>query len=300
METRNSPPKPVVIVGCGTVGRMLAQLLGADRVTGVVRSADSAARLHSLGIESWRADLDAGGYQLPAMAGGDCYYFVPPPSHGREDSRLAGFLARLDRASAPRRVVLISTTGVYGGCGGAWGDEQQPVRPQADRAWRRWDAEQRLRRWGEATGSQCVILRVAGIYGPEQLPEQRLRRGEPMVAAAEAPWTNRIHCEDLAAVCRAAMQSGRPGAVYNVADGDPRPMSEYFDRVADALGLPRPPRIVMAQADSRLSAGMRSYLAESRRIDNGLMLRELGVRLRYPTLEQGLRSVIEARAGGRK
>jgi nucleoside-diphosphate-sugar epimerase len=109
-----------------------------------------------------------------------------------------------------------------------------------------------------------------------------------MVAEDEAPWTNRIHVDDLAAVCVAAMDRAPDGAVYNVADGNPGNMADYFNRVADLAGLPRPPVVRLAEAGGRLSEGLLSYLRESRRLDNRRMLAELGVTLRYPTLADGL------------
>jgi nucleoside-diphosphate-sugar epimerase len=109
-----------------------------------------------------------------------------------------------------------------------------------------------------------------------------------MIGADEAPWTNRIHIDDLVSVCEAAMARGRDGEVYNVSDGNPGNMRDYFDRVADLLGLPRAPLIRLAEAEGRLSAGLLSYLGESRRLDNRKMLAELGVTLRYPDLRSGL------------
>lgn len=138
-------------------------------------------------------------------------------------------------------------------------------------------------------------LRVAGIYGPDKLPLQRLRAGKPMVAERHAPWTNRIHVDDLVQVLQAAMVRGRNGEVYNVTDGQPGNMAAYFNRVADFAGLPRPAVIDPSAGEQALSAGLRSYLAESRRIDNRKMLRELGVELRYPTLEQGLAACFSVR-----
>lgn len=197
------------------------------------------------------------------------------------------FLAALapDRV---RRIVYISTTGVYGDCGGDWVDETRPANPQVDRAFRRHDAEQQLQAWHAAGGGELVILRVAGIYGPGKLPLERLQRQTPMVAAEEAPWTNRIHIDDLVQVCEAAMARAPDGAVYNVSDGNPGNMRDYFDRVADLFELPRAPLVRLADADGRLSSGLLSYLGESRRLDNRRMLDELGVSLRYPTLQDGL------------
>jgi nucleoside-diphosphate-sugar epimerase len=283
----------MLIVGCGYVGRRVAALYRSqgEPVTGLVRTAASAGQLAEAGVVPLEADLD-GDFDLPA---GEprVLYLVAPPERGATDPRIARFLEAAQRRGV-RRIVYLGTTGVYGDCGGDWVDEDRPVRPSVDRARRRWDAESRLRDWAERTGGELVILRVAGIYGPGRLPLERLRSGLPMVAEDEAPWTNRIHADDLAAVCVAAMARGRNGAVYNVADGHPGNMTDYFNRVADAAGLPRPPVIRMADAGGRLSEGLLSYLRESRRLSNRRMLDELGVVLRYPTLAEGLPACLAA------
>ena len=138
------------------------------------------------------------------------------------------------------------------------------------------------------SGGLGVILRVAGIYGPGKLPLGRLRRQEPMLREADAPWTNRIHIDDLVSACEAAMARGRDGEVYNACDGHPSNMTDYFKQVADAAGLPHPPEIDLARAQLVLSPGMLGYLSESRRLTNDKLRHELGVRLRYPTLAAGL------------
>lgn len=279
----------MLIVGCGYVGRRVAalHLARGEPVTGVVRSAASAQALSGAGIEPVCADLDADRLDLPTQGAG-VYYFAPPPDTGATDPRLGRFLASLPATGQPRRIVYIGTTGVYGDCGGAWVDESRPPKPSVDRARRRWDAECQLRSWAEATGGELVVLRVAGIYGPERLPLERLRRGLPMVPEDEAPWTNRIQVDDLATVCVAAMDRAPSGAVYNVSDGNPGNMADYFNRVADLAGLPRPPVVRLAEAEGRLSEGLLSYLRESRRLENRKMLAELNVTLRYPTLADGL------------
>jgi len=278
------------IVGCGDIGVRLARRLldQGHEVAGWVRSRGSVEAVTGLGIHAHGVDLDRADRPLPGLAGQQVYYLVPPPPAGREDTRVARLLDGMACAGAPRRVVYLSTSGVYGDCRGAWVDEERPPAPRADRAWRRLDAERRWQAWCAACGVELVILRVAGIYGPGKLPVKRLRSGQPMVAEADSPITNHIHSQDLVRVCLAAMQRGRNGEVYNVSDGHPGTMTGYFNQVADALGLPRPPVISLAEAQSRLSPGMRSYLRESRRLNNRKLLGELGVALEYPDLEQGL------------
>jgi nucleoside-diphosphate-sugar epimerase len=203
------------------------------------------------------------------------------------------FVSILNASRLPTRVVLISTTGVYGDCRGAWVTEDRPPNPQADRARRRLAAESSLRRWSEKSGVPIVILRVPGIYGRGYLPEARLRAGEPVLREEESPFSNRIHADDLARVCFIAGHHDNPGILYNVSDGHPTTMTDFFYRVADMLGIPRPPAITLEQARQQLGEGMLSYLAESKRIDNRRLREELGVELMYPDLIAGLPSCFD-------
>jgi nucleoside-diphosphate-sugar epimerase len=280
----------MLIVGCGYIGERVARRLQdrGEPVTGVVRSSETAEYLGGLGIPVIRCDLDEETLPAGSTEGQQVFFFAPPPAQGVADTRMARFLQGLQGSGRPQRIVYISTTGVYGDCHGEWVDESRPVNPQVDRARRRWDAEQALRAWRERSGGELVILRVAGIYGPGKLPLARLRKQVPMVAESDAPWTNRIHADDLVEVCLAAMARGGNGEVYNVSDGRPGNMTDYFNRVADLAGLPRPPVIGLEQARRELSPGLLSYLGESRRLDNAKLLRELQVSLRYPDLDAGL------------
>ncbi len=279
-----------LIFGCGYLGRMVALQLrdNGRQPIGVVHSAASAEGLKGMGIDALRADLDATA--LPGLPLHDSllFYFIPPPKDGDTDTRVRNLIYAFGHAGHPRRIVYLSTTGVYGDCNGDWVTEERPVSPVASRAKRRWDAECSLREWRATTGGELVVLRVAGIYGPDRLPLQRLRAGLPLVRAEESPWTNRIHVADLVQVCLAAMQRGRDGEVYNVSDGTPGTMIDYFTRIADLAGLPRPPAISLSQAQQQLSSGMLSYMRESRRLDNSKIKNELGIELKYPTMEIGL------------
>ncbi len=290
----------VLIVGCGHIGRRVAVLLRArgQGVTGVVRSPESAGELRALGIDALCLDLDAGAQHIPELRGyGGICYFAPPPSTGAQDTRMWGFLEALNESSCPRRIVYISTSAVYGDCHGAWITEEQPVQPATERGVRRLDAEQQLRAWAERRGVEWVILRVPGIYGPGKLPLARLREGLPVLREADAPYTNRIHADDLAAICVAALDNDHHNTVYNVSDGHPSTMTDYFFKVADAAGLPRPPVVSREEAQQVLSEGMLSFLQDSRRMHNRKLLHDLGVILQYPDLEAGLRSCFPQRSG---
>jgi nucleoside-diphosphate-sugar epimerase len=280
---------PVFIIGCGDIGRRLATLLQGVQVVGVVRSEASVERLQVAGITPFKLDLDdTGQFVRLTVAAAQVYYFAPPPAQGEVDSRVQAACASWRDGRRPQRLVYISTSAVYGDCNGAWIDETAPLRPGTARGRRRLDAEQRWLDWGESQQVPVVILRVAGIYAHDKLPVKRLREGLPVLREADAPFTNRIHADDLARVCLLAMQRGKSGSAYNVSDGHPSSMTDYFNRVADCLGLPRPPTVDRAQAEQQLSAAMLSFLGESKRLDNRRLISELGVQLHYPTLAEGL------------
>lgn len=277
--------KTALIVGCGDIGLRAAQKLHAlgNAVIGVVRSQTTAAGLAANAVPTLIADLDTGA---PLPAADLVFWFAPPPERGTADTRLR---AALDGwGSPPRRLVYISTSAVYGDCQGRWIDEDEPLKPQSDRGRRRLDAESALHEFSARHGSDTVILRVPGIYGPDRLPLERLRRQLPVVREDESPWTNRIHADDLAGAAIAAAQLGRSGRAYNISDGRPTTMADYFSRCADLLGLPQPPRVTLAEARQQLTPAMMSFLEESKRLSNRRMTEELQFAPLYPDLASGL------------
>ncbi len=276
-------------MGCGDIGRRVARLYQNQGIgaIGWVRSTESIALGQAQGIAMQQGDMDAEAvFTRDTFEGCDIFWFAPPPSDGLTDSRLRRFLQAVQ--SAPRRIVLISTTGVYGNSQGAWIDETAQTQPNNERSIRRLDAENALQAWMQHYQGDGVILRVPGIYALDRLPLERIKRGEPVVSAAEAPWTNRIHADDLAMIAKAAMERAPQGAIYNATDGNPSTMTDYFNQIADYAGLPRPPQMSLEQARQVLSAGMVSYLQESRRIRNDKLLKELNITLNYPNLAAAL------------
>jgi nucleoside-diphosphate-sugar epimerase len=288
-------PNPAVagqadlIVGCGDIGRRVARLEISEgrTVMGLARSESTAAALKAMGLGVIRSDLDdvASLMALPDLVS-TLYYFAPPPPSGADDPRLRNGLNALK--GLPERVVYISTSGVYGDCAGAWIDEEYPLNPKSDRGKRRMAAEHILQDWSHRTGVPVVILRVPGIYGPGRLPVERVRQGVPVLIPEESPYSNRIHADDLAAACVAAARHGQAGRAYNISDGHPTTMTDYFWRIADLHDLPRPPAISLAEARMVLTPAMLSFLEESKRLINRRMLNELQVSFIYPNLAGGL------------
>jgi nucleoside-diphosphate-sugar epimerase len=283
----------LLIVGCGdVVRRALPALLRRWRTYALVREPDPTLR--ALGVTQIRGDLDrfASLHRLAGLAHA-VLHSAPPPGAGGDDPRTRRLLAALARSrSLPRRLVYIGTTGIYGDCAGARVTETRKPAAATARARRRVAAERILRRAGRR-GMRVSILRAPGIYAADRLPLDRLRRGDPVLVAAEDVFTNHIHAEDLGAACVATLVRGRPNRAYNVCDDSVLPMGEWFDKLADAFGLPRPPRAAREEIRQRLSPMLLSFMGESRRLVNARMKRELKLRLRYPTVDTGIAAALE-------
>jgi len=283
----------LLIVGCGDVGLRVARLLrGRWRLLGLTSSHQRMAVLREAGVRPLLGDLDrpASLGRLADLADA-VLHLAPPPSGGLTDPRTANLVRAMARGTRVRRLIYASTSGVYGDCGGERIDETRPIRPSTDRARRRADAEARLRAYGRASGVTVTLLRIPGIYAPGRAggdPRERLMRGTPVLAATDDVYTNHIHADDLARACVAALHRGRPQRVVHASDASELKMGDYFDLAADLCGLPRPARIDRAQAERTLGAATLSFMGESRRLANGRLLRELGVRLRYPRVHEGL------------
>lgn len=286
----------LLIVGSGDVARRLVPLLNRRfRLYALVRGEERAAEWRALGATPILADLDD-RRSLRRLAGlADLVvHLAPPPGDGPGDRRTQFLLAALASAkSLPRRLVYISTTGVYGDCAGERIDETRRLRPETARAQRRVDAERRLRSFGARHATTVSLLRAPGIYAADRLPLERLQKGTPALDPADDVFTNHIHAEDLAAACLAALRHGRANRTINAVDDSDLRMGEYFDRVAAAFDLPPPPRLSREEAEKRFSPLQMSFMRESRRIGNERLKRELKLRLRHPTVDDGIAAAID-------
>jgi nucleoside-diphosphate-sugar epimerase len=272
--------------------RVLRLLRGRWRLLALTSSAGRCEALRQAGAVPLLGNLDRP--TTLARLGGladAVLHLAPPAPQAATDLRTGHLLQALARGGRVKRLVYGSTTGVYGDAGGASFDETRAVAPATDRARRRVDAEARLRAFGRDFCVMVSLLRIPGIYAgdrPGGHPRDRLVRGSPVLRVEDDVYTNHIHADDLARACVAALYRGMPQRVVNVCDDTDLRMGDYFDLAADLCGLPRPPRIARDQAACVLSPMQLSFMAESRRLQNRRLKLELGLRLRYPTVEQGL------------
>ncbi|MDD2547749.1 MAG: SDR family oxidoreductase [Burkholderiaceae bacterium] len=296
----------LLIVGCGDVGLRVARDLltgpgaGRLRVLALTSSPDRVGALRAAGLTPLRGDLDQAA-TLRRLSGvaTRVLHLAPPPADGAgrdgwwRDPRTVALARVLRQRSRPTALVYASTSGVYGDCAGALVPETRTVAPATPRAQRRVNAERAVRHLGRA-GVRASILRIPGIYAPDReggTPEARLRRGTPVLQAQDDVFTNHIHADDLARACLRALWRGRPQRVYNVSDAEHLKMGDYFDLAADLYGLPRPPRLARDEAQAQLPVVLLSFMGESRRLDSVRVRTELGLRLHFPTVAQGLRSL---------
>ncbi|HYW58584.1 MAG TPA: NAD-dependent epimerase/dehydratase family protein [Polaromonas sp.] len=292
----------VLIVGCGDVGlRVADQLPARVHLLALTSSSDRVAALRARRIVPLRGDLDqpATLRRLAGLATRVLHLAPPPPGDNmpdwRRDPRTLTLMRVLRLRGLPQALVYGSTSGVYGDCKGESARETRAVNPHTPRAQRRVDAESHVRFFGRSSGVRVHTLRIPGIYAPDReggTPRGRLIKGTPVLAQLDDVYTNHIHADDLARACVAALWRGKPQRITNASDDTQLKMGDYFDLAADLYQLPRPPRVARDTAQEELPLMLLSFMSESRRLDNTRLKQELRVRLRYPTVADGLPNVL--------
>lgn len=284
-------------LGHGYSARALARRLLPQgwRVIGTTRSAARAAALAAEGVEGvvW-----PGTPLGPLLAQATHLLSSIAPGPGG-DPVIAAERAALAAAGHLRWAGYLSTTAVYGDHAGAWVDEETPPAPSTPRGRARLEAERAWTAVAAEAGFPLAIFRLAGIYGPGRGPFAKIRDGSARRIVKPGQVFSRIHVEDIATVLIASM--ARPPArveIYNVCDDAPAPPEEVLADAAALLGLPPPPALSWEEAEAGLSEMARSFYAESKRVRNSRLARDLGVRLAYPSWREGLAATLAAEAAG--
>lgn len=283
----------ILIIGCGDIGmRVAKQLFQSHRVFALTSQKTRFQELRDVGAIPILGDLDKPEslWRLSGLAE-TIIHLAPPQNTGHRDYRTRNLIQILSQGgNAVRRLIYISTTGVYGNHHGGKVSELTPVNPQSERAKRRVHAERALRLWAPAHGVALTILRVPGIYALDRLPVERIQSRTPVLLPAEDAYSNHIQSDDLARLICAAIFHGKPQRVINACDGEESKMGDYFDEVADAFGLDRPPRLPSAEIEKIVSPMLWSFMRESRRVGNA-RLKELKTPLHYPSVAVFLKTI---------
>ncbi len=278
--------KTLLSFGHGYSARALARRLlpRGWTIYGTTRSAEKADTLRAEGIipvlwpDGDLSDAFATATHLLVSAGPD---EDGDPVLARHRADIAALAPRLDWAG------YLSTTGVYGDHQGAWVDETAPLTPSTKRGRLRVQAEAE---WQAIAKLPLHVFRLAGIYGPGRGPFEKVRKGTARRIVKPGQVFSRIHVDDIAQVLDASISRPDPGTAYNVCDDDPAPPQDVIGYAAQLLGLPLPPEV--AFDDAEMSPMARSFYAESKRVDNTRIKRDLGVRLAYPDYRTGLRQLL--------
>jgi hypothetical protein len=203
---------------------------------------------------------------------------IPPDADG--DPVLRAYGPQI-AASSIRRIVYLSTVGVYADHNGDWIDETAAL-AGAGRRRHRIDAEAA---WLALAGARCTSLRLAGIYGPGRNALVNLRAGKAHRIVKPGQVFNRIHVDDIAtAIARAVDHAGT--GVWNVCDDEPAPPQDVVTFAATLMGVAPPPEQDFASAE--MSAMARSFYASNNRIANARIRRDLGWTPAYPSYREGL------------
>ncbi|MHC4042299.1 SDR family oxidoreductase [Bradyrhizobium sp. 23AC] len=268
------------ILGLGYSARHFARKNGGSfsHIAGTVR--DPAQRNDLAGIEVHAFSGSRPSRETVEQVRDADVLVVSIPPGGADDPAIAAFGDVL--AAGRRKIVYLSTIGVYGDHAGGWVDESTPPQATLDRARMRVAAEQA---WMDIARGDAAILRLAGIYGPGRNALATLRAGTARRVIKPGQVFNRIHVDDIASAIMAAIHHGS-GGIWNVCDDEPAPPQDVIAYAAKLMGVAPPPEETFATAE--MSAMARSFYASSARVSNAKLKRELGVTLVHPTYRHGL------------
>lgn len=283
----------VLIVGCGYVGFPLGVDLVAQghEVFGLRRNAASEAEMLSAGIKPLFADITRPDELKKLPRGFD--WVVNCVAAGGADYRevyLTGtknLLAWL-APNPPKKFIYTSSTSVYAQDDGSQVKESSPTEPANENSKVLSETEKVLLAASHGSSGlsphqkfPAVILRVAGIYGPERghLFYQFLK-GEAQLDGDGTRILNMIHRDDVVGSIIAALKSGRAGEIYNAVDDEPVSQFTFFQWLAGTLGKDLPSR-------GPENPEARKRGATNKRVQNRKLKMELGYVFKHPNFRIG-------------
>ena len=253
-----------LIIGYGYCGFHLAKFLLSNNQSVTAVSRHLSESQHLPGLNHLAQDISTPlvwPHQNTIV-----YYLIPPPSTGVVDSTLKQFLQNCATIN-PVKLVYFGSSAVYGDKQGDWVDEKAACDVTLERQYRRLDAEQQCLTFAEQKDIGCIILRIAGIYGPNRLPIEAALKQYPLIEPEEAPFTNLIYIKDLAKISALLALQKNSRGIYNIADGLPKTMGYLQQQVANALDLPPAPFQSFDQVLTSASAMKREFMQSSKRLN---------------------------------
>jgi nucleoside-diphosphate-sugar epimerase len=280
-----------LVVGHGYLGSRVAKLWQSQGKTVFVTTRDrqKVAALEASGLRPIVCDVTDGAPLAGRLTEVNTVLYAVgfdrSSNKGMREVCVGGLQNVLNALPAnTKRVIYISTTGVYGQDDGDWIDEDSPCRPSRESGRVFLEAEEALQ--AHAFGQRALVLRLAGIYGPGRIPSVReLRSGIPVVASPDA-YLNLIHVDDAAQVVVAAESHAKPPRTYLVADGHPVVRREFYNEVSRLFRTPPP----VFEAPT---AGVDRRGNTSKCVSNARLLSEVPVEFKYPTYREGLSAIAD-------
>jgi len=251
-----------ILIGYGYSASYLADQLtkNGELVEGYARKAKSFKHAN---LELIHRDVVKQGIK-PQTVPFYLYYFLSPPHIGAEDVHLREFLQKIDLHLC-MGITYISSSAVYGNHQGEEVDESSDCYVKTERQKRRLHAEQQIVSISQTLKIPALILRCAGIYGRKRLPVDAARMQQPVIKTSEAPLTNHIYVVDLARIITYLITNKYSG-IYNVSDGQPKPMGFLQQLVAQALDCPQAPESSFQDVYESASEMKRFFMQSSKRI----------------------------------
>ena len=304
-----NPPSQLLVLGGGYAGQRFAQAAQARFGMPVLLTSRQAKAAPGRGQAGFHwlvfnpdssADPSAAepsptGPSAADLAGTTHVLVTLPPERSGRDPALE-HLGPILHQLPLQWLGYLSTTGVYGDCGGAWVDETAPCLTTLGRSQARRIAEQG---W-QASGLPVQIFRLPAIYGPHRSPFKALGAGESRLIHKQGQVFSRVHVDDIVGAllhCLEQPADGRP-AVVNVVDNCPCPSSETLGFAAHLLGCKLPPAERFEAIAESMSPMALSFWADNRRASNSLLCEGLGYQLRYPSYREGYRACLAEELAG--
>jgi nucleoside-diphosphate-sugar epimerase len=240
-------------------------------------------------VKTIQIDFDKSTDDMSYVERSVIVYMAPPDTLSLKDTRLNKFLNNISNYKV-KKLIYISTSGVYGNCNGNIVNEENKINPLTDRAKRRADAEIQIQKFCMRKNISGIIFRVPGIYGRKRLPVKRIKERDPLINIEESRTTNLIHVSDLTRlVIKALNLTNKKTEIINVSDGKAVKTTRYYEIIYKALNIKLPEYISYEQAISMYDEKRASFLKESRVLDVTKMKQLFPGCIKYKKLEDGIK-----------
>ncbi|KAK8914600.1 hypothetical protein KSP39_PZI023636 [Platanthera zijinensis] len=279
------------VFGLGFVGNYLSKQLKQEgwHVSGTCRDAIKKKQLEELGLDAFLFEINKIQLRsLSTLQYATHILISIPPISGAGDPLLCLHeeLRPLLSCGNLQWLGYLSSTSVYGDCGGNWVDEDSPINPKMESAKLRLAAEEGWLHLGRQLGFAVNVFRLGGIYGPGRSALDTITMNASLSEKQKKRWsrlyTSRIHVADIYQSINASFNVPNSGRIYNVVDDDPAPRAEVFAFARGLIERKLAGRIAEASAAADIDP-VKEYSAGEKLVSNSRIKNELGVRLAFPS-----------------